>query len=199
VFYIDADERCDSQLRDELAEIGYKGRDYSAFRLRNKDYFMGKWLRRAQLYPTWTVRVFRPERIRYERLVNPTAVVDGPTGHFQGHRIHYPFSHGIAHWFARHNNYSDMEAAELIQEIREKVDYSGIFSLDSARRRKALKQLAYKMPGRPFILLLYLLFVRMGFLDGKPGIYYAFLRAIYEYMIDLKVRELRRREKGLPL
>jgi hypothetical protein len=36
----------------------------------------------------------------------------------------------------------------------------------------------------------------MGFLDGMPGWHYCRLRSIYEYMIDLKVKELRRRERG---
>ncbi len=48
-------------------------------------------------------------------------------------------------------------------------------------------------------MYLYLLLVRRGFLDGVPGLTYCRLRAMYEYMIDLKVRELRRREKGLPV
>jgi len=39
----------------------------------------------------------------------------------------------------------------------------------------------------------------MGFLDGRAGLIYCILRSIYEYMIDIKVRELRRRENGLPV
>ncbi len=38
----------------------------------------------------------------------------------------------------------------------------------------------------------------LGILDGKPGLTYCILRSIYEYMIDVKVKELRSREKGLP-
>jgi hypothetical protein len=37
----------------------------------------------------------------------------------------------------------------------------------------------------------------MGFLDGVAGWRYCRMRAMYEYMIDLKIVELRRREKGL--
>jgi hypothetical protein len=32
--------------------------------------------------------------------------------------------------------------------------------------------------------------IRFGFLDGKPGLIYCRLLAIYEYMIVLKTREL---------
>ncbi len=39
----------------------------------------------------------------------------------------------------------------------------------------------------------------MGFLDGFPGLAYATLRMFYEFMIDLKAMELRRRANNLPL
>ena len=39
----------------------------------------------------------------------------------------------------------------------------------------------------------------MGFLDGKAGLTYCTLQAVYEYMICCKVKELRRRQKGLPV
>ena len=111
VLYLDADERCPDDLRDEVLERARSGATEVAFRMRRKDFFMGQWLKHAQLYPTWLVRLFRPERIRYERLVNPVAIVDGATGELRSHIIHYPFSHGVSHWIARHNRYSDLEAA----------------------------------------------------------------------------------------
>ncbi len=199
VFYIDADERCDSTLREELQTIENGDTIYSAYQVRRKDYFMGRWLKRAQLYPTWITRVFRPEKIRYERLVNPVAVIDGKVGELTGHLIHYPFSHGIQHWYARHNNYSDMEAIDLVREVREHVALRDVLSGDASKRRRAIKKVAYKLPCRPWLVYLYLLFVRRAFLDGVPGLTYCGLRATYEYMIDLKVKELRRREKGLPI
>ena len=195
VFYLDADERGDDHLTKELLSLQIIDNMPSAFRIRRKDFFMGRWLKRAQLYPTWLIRVFRPEKIRYERLVNPVAIVDGLIEQLDGHLIHYPFSHGIAHWYARHNNYSDMEASDLIREVNISVDWKGLINSDVVRRRKAMKHLSYVMPGRPLIMLLYLLFVRGAFLDGMSGIYYSFMRATYELMIDLKVIELRRKER----
>jgi glycosyltransferase involved in cell wall biosynthesis len=199
VFYIDADERCDDELRDELLQIVPSEDDFSAFKVRRKDHFLGQWMKHAQLYPTWLTRVFRPERIRYERLVNPVTAVDGRTGTLNGHLFHYPFSHGIEHWYARHNQYSSMEAQELIDEVKLVIDWLGLIANDSTRRRKALKQLAYRLPLRPWLVFFYLYFIRMGFLDGYPGFIYASLRKMYETMIDLKVKELRRRAKNLPI
>jgi hypothetical protein len=43
-----------------------------------------------------------------------------------------------------------------------------------------------------------MMFVRRAFLDGWPGITYAFLQSIYEYMIVLKTRELEKAGERKP-
>ncbi len=200
VLYLDADERCPPELRDEVLQRATADCAESAFRIRRKDFFMGRWLKHAQLYPTWLVRVVRPAAIRYERLVNPVAVVDGPTSNLRGHILHYPFSHGLTHWIARHNNYSDFESRELMK-IREQSTRSGakIFSADPTERRRALKDLFFRLPGRPLVKFFYYFVWRRGFLDGHAGLTYATLQAIYEYHIDCKYHELVRRKHGLPV
>ncbi len=199
VYYTDADETCDDQLKAELKNLPQQTGDLAAFQVRRKDYFMGRWLKRSQLYPTWITRIFRPEKIRYERLVNPVAVVEGKTGTLEGHIIHYPFSHGVGHWFDRHNKYSEMEAADLIAEVKGQLRIGELVSRDRAIRRRALKTLAYRMPGRPLLMFVYLYFFRFGLLDGVPGLRYSIMRAMYEYMIDLKVMESRFRVSNRPI
>ena len=194
VYYTDADETCDDQLREELLRMNEIGGNFSAFQVRRKDYFVGRWLRRSQLYPTWITRVFRPEKIRYERLVNPVAVVEGKTGQLEGHIIHYPFSHGVGHWIDRHNKYSDMEAEDLIKDVAGTFRFTDLLCSDVTIKRQAFKALAYRMPGRPMLIFFYLYFFRMGFLDGRPGFRYSLMRSMYEFMIDLKVVEHRYRE-----
>src|SRR5262249_5320163 len=170
VFYLDADERCSPDLSDEIGERAQAQAAEAAFRMRRKDFFMGRWLRHAQLYPTWLVRLFRPERIRYERLVNPVAVVEGPVGELSGHIVHYPFSHGVAHWIARHNRYSDMEAIEASKTTeRTPIGFASILSGDPNVRRRALKEVFFRMPARPTIKFLYYYGWRRGFLDGRAG------------------------------
>lgn len=199
VLYLDADERCSPELREEVLARVRAAAPESAFRLRRKDYFMGRWLKHAQLYPTWLIRVFRPGRIRYERLVNPVAVVDGPVGELQGHLIHYPFSHGISHWIARHNRYSDMEALEAAK-LREGGGRRGeLWTRDPNERRRALKDIFFRLPARPALKFLYYYCWRCGFLDGRAGLSYASLQAMYEYMIACKAWELERRRRGLPV
>jgi glycosyltransferase involved in cell wall biosynthesis len=200
VLCLDADERCTPALRDEVLRRAAVDSSESAFRIRRRDFFMGRWLRHAQLYPTWLVRLFRPECVRYERLVNPVAHVDGSICNLDEHIIHYPFSHGVAHWIARHNNYSDLEAQELMKvRSRAIAESGGIFDKDPNIRRRALKRLFYRLPGRPLLKFSYYLIWRRGFLDGRAGITYSTLQAIYEYFIDCKYRELQRRARGQPI
>jgi glycosyltransferase involved in cell wall biosynthesis len=203
VLYLDADERCRSDLRDEALKRAVPTAPEAAFRLRRKDYFMGRWLKHAQLYPTWFVRLFRPARIRYERLVNPVAIVDGPTGQLDSHIIHYPFSHGVSHWIARHNRYSDLEAIEAAklrqQSVAGSEGASSVWSKDPNERRRALKNVFFRLPARPLLKFGYYYGWRRGFLDGRAGLTYATLQAIYEYMITAKGAELERRRRGLPV
>ena len=200
VLYMDADERCTPALRDEVLAAATPASTHAAFRIRRKDHFMGRWLKHAQLYPTWLVRLFRPEKIRYERLVNPVASVDGSIGELQAHIDHYPFSHGVAHWIARHNQYSDMEAIEAVK-AREQIAFrmSDLTSSDPNLRRRALKEIFFRLPARPAVKFIYYYFWRRGFLDGRPGFTYATLQAFYEYLIECKRRELLRRARGLPV
>jgi hypothetical protein len=131
--------------------------------------------------------------------VNPVAVVDGPIGELSEHVIHYPFSHGVSHWIARHNRYSDLEAVEA-EKVREHRPVSGsLWSRDPNERRRALKDIYYQMPARPLIKFLYCYGWRRGFLDGRAGLTFATLQAIYEYMIACKGAELERRRRGLPV
>ncbi len=199
VLYFDADERCADDLREEILALPDGESTAAAYRIRRKDFFMGRWLKHAQLYPTWLVRLFQPGRIRYERLVNPVAVIDGDTGELQAHIIHYPFSHGIAHWVARHNRYSDMEATEAMKVETVRLPPGAVLSRDPNMRRRALKDLFFRLPARPLVRFLYSYCWRRGFLDGRAGFTYAVLLSFYEFLISCKVRELKRRGRGLPL
>ncbi|MBX3364972.1 MAG: glycosyltransferase [Phycisphaeraceae bacterium] len=197
VLYVDADERVDDNLAEELQSLADPDAPYAAVRMRRKDMFMGRWIKHATLYPTWLVRMFRPEKIRYERLVNPVAIVDGDTARAEGHLIHYPFSKGTVQWFERHNSYSSFEAQEMLKVLagdRRKI--RGLFSTDPNERRAVAKDMFYRLPLRPQVKWLYYMFWKQAWLDGWPGITYARMQYLYEYMISIKARELKRMRDG---
>lgn len=193
VFYLDADERMTPELRSEIEAIAAdQGEQRVAFYCGRKNYFMGRWIRHAYP-PSPIMRFFRPEKVRFERLVNPTPVIDGPHGYLRELFIHYNFSKGMTEWFEKHNRYATWEAQEGMKLLAgEAGKQPSLFSSDPARRRKAIKNLSFRLPFRPFLKFLYLYFVRRGCLDGYPGYVYCRLQALYEYMIVVKMIELRR-------
>jgi glycosyltransferase involved in cell wall biosynthesis len=194
VLMLDADERVTPALRDEMLQaVKTASADTVLFRVRRKDMFLGRWLRRSSGYPTWFPRLMRPEKVHVERAINEEVVADGLVIRLHQHLVHHPFNKGIAFWIERHNRYSTMEAEALVKETGEPMPWGRVFARDPVQRRKALKQLAYRLPFRPALVFCYLYFVRLGFLDGLPGWHYCRLRSMYEYMIDLKVKELRGR------
>ncbi len=67
------------------------------------------------------------------------------------------------------------------------------------QRRVAQKAIFYRLPLRPLIKWLYMMFVRGAILDGSAGMMYATLISFYEYLIEVKCREILRQRAGLPL
>ena len=199
VLMVDADERWPQEVFNEIQKVVSNSQDTSLYHFLRKDMFMGRWLKRSAGYPTWAGRLVKLGEVSVQREINEEYWTAGKKGFMKSHFIHYPFSKGVAFWLERHNQYSSMEAKVLAEERKGKLRLSGLFSSDPTVRRKALKQLAYCMPGRPLLVFCYLYFFRFGFLDGIPGLTYCRLRSMYEYMIDLKIKELRRGKLGLSL
>ena len=200
ILMLDADERLSQELLRELEVVtAAKDNRNTLYRMRRKDMFMGRWLRRSSGYPTWFGRLFRKGQVRVERAINEEYYTDGEVGMLQGHLIHYPFNKGLHFWFERHNCYSTMEAERLIEETKGAVPWRGFCDKDPMLRRKAFKQFAYRLPFRPVLTFFYLFFLRFGFLDGLPGFQFSIMRATYEFMISLKISELKRRKKGFPV
>jgi glycosyltransferase involved in cell wall biosynthesis len=196
VLLLDADERVTDGLRMAvLAAVKTPG-GHVAFRVQRRDFFMDTWLKHVQTSPFY-LRLFRPEKMRYERLVNPVSVADGPVGSVAGYLDHHPFAKGIGHWFERHNSYSTLEARQIMQNRRDELAFSwrkALTAADFHERRFHQKELFYRLPFRPLVKFCILYFGKRGFLDGHAGLRYAVLQSIYEYMIALKVRELQGRK-----
>jgi glycosyltransferase involved in cell wall biosynthesis len=192
VFYIDADERMTRELIESVRRAADNPGELVAFRVQRRDFLMGTWLKHVQTSPLY-LRLFRPEKIRYERLVNPVSIADGPIGSVSGYLDHFPFGKGMSHWLDRHNSYSTLEARQIMENRDRQASFSllkAFSARDFHERRFHQKELFYRIPLRPLVKFLILYIVKRGFLDGRAGLRYALLQAIYEYMIVLKVREL---------
>src|SRR5690606_13276293 len=171
-------------------------RPEALFMARYKNRFMGRWVRHASLYPTWITRLGRPDRVRLERQVHSVGVSDAPMGGLQAHLIHYRVNTGLGAWPEEHNRYSGVEAELAINRPVRPIDWSALWGRDPAARRRALKELSFRVPFRPTLRFLYMYILRRGFLDGWPGYVYCRLISHYEFMIVVKTEELRRRARG---
>ena len=194
VLHLDADEVVPDDLAAEIVERTRDAADDTAgFYMARKTMLGDRWLRRSATYPAYVPRLVRRGRVTYaadghgEKL----AEVEGRFGYLDYPCLHYNFSKGWADWFDRHNRYSTAEAQKLADEGCA-VDWSGLVSGDAARRRRAMRAFSYRLPFRPWLRFFYVLVFCGGFLDGRCGLTSSALQALYEYMICLKVRELRR-------
>jgi len=194
VYYSDADERMPVELRDEiLRRTNETALPINAYRLKYKNMFMGRWLKNGGLYPVWIIRLFKPDQIRYEdRAVNAHPVVRGPLGSLENDFIHYSFNKGLVPWFIKHNSYSDMESKEAVRvragSVRQKI--KGLFSRVPGVNRRSAKDLSFFPPMRAFIRFLYMYLLRLAILDGRAGFHYAVMISMYEYWIEVKIREI---------
>lgn len=192
VLHLDADERVTPELAASLQRAVASPSEFVAFRIRRRDFFLDTWLKHVQASPFY-LRLFRPDKLHYERLINPIAVPDGAVGELTGYLDHFPFSKGLSHWLDRHNSYSTLEAQQILRNRREHRGFSlrqAFFAPDFNERRFHQKELFYRLPARPLFKFFLLYFVRRGFLDGRAGLIYARLQSFYESMIVLKTREL---------
>ena len=201
VLVLDADERATPELALEVPRAAVEAPpEISAFSIRRRDFLWGTWLKHAQLTPYY-VRLLRVGKVHYTRDINEFVEVKGETAQLSAPLDHMAFSKGLAHWVAKHNQYSTAEAELLAtgDAVRDASFKDALFAPDFHDRRAAQKAIFYRMPARPLLKWIYMMFVRGAVLDGAAGVMYATLQSFYEYLIEVKSREILRRRKGMPI
>jgi glycosyltransferase involved in cell wall biosynthesis len=197
VLILDADERVPEALVKEIeGKISNADDSVGGFRIRRRDFFMGKWLKHAQISPFF-IRLVRPESAHYEREVNEVIRINGTVRELEEPFDHFPFSKGLSRWVDKHNSYSTMEAKRWLDERLHEPPFSiakALLSHDFNERRYHQKGLFYRFPCRPLIKFVYMMLARRAFLDGNAGVTYAVLQSFYEYLIVLKQREIKAKQ-----
>jgi glycosyltransferase involved in cell wall biosynthesis len=201
VLVLDADERPTPALSAEMNDaVDAAPENVSGFRMRRRDFLWGTWLKHAQMTPFY-VRLLRAGKAHYTRDINEVVEVQGEILELHAPLDHYAFSKGISHWVAKHNSYSSREAELLASgnAVQGASLRNALFAKNFHERRVAQKAIFYELPGRPLIKWCYMMFVRRAILDGHAGVMYATLQSIYEYLIEIKCREIRRRQAGMEI
>lgn len=198
ILVLDADERVPLELAEELGAIAQAiPQGVGAYRVRRRFYMWGRWLKYSSLYPTWVVRFIHKDRVRYlNRGHAETQEVEGRLEDLRHDLIDENLK-GIVEWFERQNRYSTKDAEyELLQEGKA-IQLGDIFSRDPLLRRAALKRVAYRLPARPLNYFLYSYFWRLGLLDGKDGLVFCLMKAMYQQMVVIKKYDACRLKKGI--
>ena len=198
VLFLDADEVCTPQLASQINRV-VRARasdgDPVGYYLTCRNLFLGRWLKRCTMYPSWQLRLLRLGKVRYRKEGHgQREVTDGRLEFLDAPYDHYGFSQGIEHWVARHNRYSSDEV-ELVHRLRREPLAAGDFFAGAVERRRMLKRLAARVGCRPLMRFLYLYVARMGFLDGHAGWVFCQLRGAHEIHITAKLAEARFRAK----
>jgi glycosyltransferase involved in cell wall biosynthesis len=197
VLMLDADERVPAALQAEmLAATRTAAPTVDLFRMRRRDHLFDRWIKGSSGYPTWFGRLARVGRVRIERPFNEEYHADGEVGDLRSHLDHYPFNKGLSAWLTKHDRYSSMEAELLLKGTAAKLHWPHVFSRDADLRRRALKAVIYRLPCRPLAVFAALYLFRGGILEGRAGLTFCVLRAWYEFVINSKLIELKRRQAG---
>jgi glycosyltransferase involved in cell wall biosynthesis len=190
VLFVDADEFCDPELLEEIAGFIADPGDAVGGYVAGRNHFLGTWLRYSTMYPSYQLRLLRRGQVRYRKEGHgQRELTDGPLRYLRHGWRHEGFSKGVRQWIDRHNQYSSLEG-ELICRLREEpLRAAECLSGEPLRRRRALKRLGARLPGRPLLRFVYTYFARRGFLDGRAGWYYCLLRVAHDIHIGVKLKE----------
>jgi glycosyltransferase involved in cell wall biosynthesis len=186
VYFVDADEWVSPQL---AAEIAAQLRDPSCagFAHRLRLVFLGTWIRHCGWYSSsLVVRLVDRRYTKYDgKVVGERAWVDGPVHRLRNDIVDEDLK-GLATWLRKHIRYAELRAEDGGQSASLRHRLRGLSSREGTRplTRVILKDVIYpSVPAKSVALFLYMYVIRLGFLDGYPGLRFCFYHAWYEICV----------------
>ncbi|QDV33827.1 glycosyltransferase family 2 protein [Tautonia plasticadhaerens] len=198
VLIVDADEVVPPALAREIAGKVESGA-LDGYYLNMKYYFLGRRIRHCGYAECWNLRFFKHRLGRYERMpVSPGSrtgdneahehvELEGRVGRLEHELDHHAYP-TIDSWVEKHNRYASWEAEQFERFLHEPVP-SGIGR--GKRLKRLLKKVYLRLPMRPVVRFVYAYVIRLGFLDGKPGLAFCALLSFYDFLCWAKVYERR--------
>lgn len=169
VLWLDADERVMPELAAELRSIVAGERPHAAYTVARRAYFLGRWIRHSGWYPGRVARLFRRGKARFNTAaVHEGLIVDGSTGALRHDLLHFT-DPNLYHYFAKYNRYTTLAADEAF----------------ARGKRAGTADLLL----RPFWLFVKMYVLRLGVLDGVPGLFLALFSSSYVFTKYAKLRE----------
>lgn len=169
ILSIDADERVTPKLREEILRVLPGAGESAGFDIPFATRFLGRSLRFGGLGSETHLRLFRRGRGRFTGgALHEGVAVDGPVKRLSGKIIHEPYR-DLSDYIAKMQVYTTLAASQ--------------------RHERGVR-----FRSRHHLLLPWEFFARavlkLGFLDGGPGIIWAGLSAFHSWLKYLKLREL---------
>jgi hypothetical protein len=201
ILLLDADEVLTPELADEIQKAiqdPHTDGCYIALQM----YFLGRRLRHSGA-SFWKLSLFRKGRGRFEcrfqdqdasmadMEVHEHVIVTGATRKLVHTLIHHNVE-SLSRYIQKHNEYSNWEARVWVDGIRGEEDIRPSLWGTQAQRRRWLRRSFLWLPGSPLLFFLYKYVLRLGFLDGVPGLIYCAMQGIQFFHIKAKVYELQR-------
>ncbi|MBO0797299.1 MAG: glycosyltransferase family 2 protein, partial [Blastocatellia bacterium] len=217
VLIVDCDERVTAELEGEIREaLGHNNRSdreerKDGYYINRKLIFLGRWIKHCGWYPSWNMRLFRHRLGRYERLetddvanagdveAHEHVVLQGCAGYLRNDLIHEDCK-SVYHFIERHNRYSNWDARVYRNLAKGEQGWNSIgarFFGSPLERKRYLKYLWARLPFRPLLRFIWMYFIRLGFLDGKPGLIFCTLMTMHEAVISAKLYEYECGESGV--
>jgi glycosyltransferase involved in cell wall biosynthesis len=199
--HVDADERITPELQRSItAALAREPGEVEGFLVSRRTMFMGRWIRHGGHYPAWHLRLMRTGAGRCEdRLYDQHFYVSGAVQKLQGDLID-TWTPDVATFTARHLRWAALEAAEHEAPAAAAGRIRGRLGSDNAiEQRRWLRDWYARLPlfVRPTAYFLYRYVVRLGFLDGRPGLVFHVLQGFwFRFLVDALILERRLRRKG---
>jgi glycosyltransferase involved in cell wall biosynthesis len=201
ILLLDADEALTQELSEEIRRA-IQSSSYDGYYVSLQMYFLGRRLRHSGAR-FWKLSLFRRGRGKYEcRLkdqdasmadmeVHEHVVVDGATARLQNPVIHHNVE-SLARYIQKHNEYSNWEASVWLNPRGDDSELPPALFGTQAQRRRWLRRRFLRFPGSPVVFFLYKYILRLGFLDGIPGLIYCAMQGVQFFHIKAKIFELQR-------
>jgi glycosyltransferase involved in cell wall biosynthesis len=174
VLCLDADERVSPELRASV-ERALAAPVAPVYRMARCNRFLGRWLRHGEGYPDWSPRLFDRHNARWsDDPVHEKVLYAVTPGTLEGDLLH-DSAEDLAHYLDKQNRYTTLAAEQLYERGRN----AGAFELLASPAVRFLK----------FYVL------RLGFLDGIPGLVHIGIGCMNSYLKYAKLIEMRRANK----
>jgi glycosyltransferase involved in cell wall biosynthesis len=169
ILSLDADEVVSEPLKLSILEA-LAAPKAMAYEMARCNCFLGRWLRHGEGYPDWSIRLFRRSNARWSKdTVHEKVVADAKPSRLQGDLLHAS-AETIERYLEKQNRYTSLQAAQLL-----------------ASGKKAGVTRLLLSPALRFIKFY---FLRLGFLDGLPGLVHVSLGCMNSFNKYAKLVEI---------